>query len=202
MARIMNRTKATVAGLALLGLGAWSLRQCEAAPTAGQGEKMYQGTAPELRVTFSYPEQWPLHEEHGTVESYQAVRIMAPRNSDDTYTSHISVYGAPLKLHGGKFDSAEERVDHYKHHLLSGAEVIAEVQREVGGLQATDLIVSYTIPAIHHKGIKAAAVHITERKIVIASPSYLYEVSYTVDQREYDRYADVFDQLVKSFQVQ
>ena len=198
----MNTTKAMIAVLALLGLSAWGLWRCEAALTARHGETMYRGTAPELRVSFSYPEQWPLHEEHGKMEPYQAVRIMAPRNAEDTYTSHISVQGSPLKPQGGKFESAEERVDHYKQHLLPDAEIIAEAQREVGGLKATDLVASYTISAILHKGIKAAAVHIKERKIVMASPSYLYEVSYTADQREYDRYADVFDQLVKSFQVQ
>lgn len=198
----MNRAKATMALLALLGLGAWGLWRCEAAPTAMQGENMYQGTAPELRVTFSYPDQWPLHEEHGKVESYQAVRIMAPRNADDTYTSHISVYGAPLKSHGGKFDSAEERMDQYKRHLLPGAQVIAEGARQVGGLQATDLFVSYTIPAIHHKGIKAAPVPVKERKVVVAHPPYLYELSYTADALEYDRYADQFERLLESFQVE
>lgn len=136
------------------------------------------------------------------MEPYQAVRIMAPRNADDTYTSHISVQGSPLKPQGGTFNNTEEWVGHYKRHLLPDAEIIAEAQREVGGLKATDLVVSYTIPAIHHKGIKAAAVHIKERKIVMASPPHLYEVSYIADHREYDRYAGIFERLLESFQVQ
>ncbi len=198
---MMNTAKTAIAVLTLLGLGAWGVWRCEAVATAMRGENMYQGTAPELRVTFSYPDQWPLHEEHGTVESYQAVRIMAPRNADDTYTSHISVYGAPLKSHGGKFDSAEERVEQYKR-LLADAQIIAETQREVGGLKATDLVVSYTIPAIHHKGLKAVPVPVKARKVVIAHGPYLYELNYVADSREYDRYADMFERLLESFQVQ
>lgn len=198
----MHMTKATIAGLALLGLGAWGLWRCEAGPTALQGETMYHGTAPELRVTFGYPAQWPLHEEHGKMEPYQAVRIMAPRNTDDTYTSHLSVSGAPLKSHGGKFDSAEERIDQYKRHLLPDAQIIAETQGEVGGLKAIELIVSYTLPAVHHKGLKAAPVPVKERKVVIAHGPYLYELTYIADSREYDRYADTFERLLQSFQVQ
>lgn len=199
---MMNTMKTTIAVLALLGLGAWGLWRCEAVVTAMQGENMYQGTAPELRVTFSYPDQWPLHEEHGKMESYQAVRIMAPRNADGTYTSHISVRGAPLKSHGGKFDSAEERVEQYKRNLLPDAQIIAEAQREVGGLKAAELIVSYTLPAIHHKGLKAAPVPVKERKVVIAHGPYLYELNYVADSREYDRYAGTFERLLESFQVQ
>ena len=197
-----HANNAVIVGFALLGLSAWCLWRCEAAPTAGQGETMYHGTTPELQVTFSYPEQWPLHEEQGTMESYRAVRIMAPRNAEGTYTSHFSVRGALLTSQSGAAASVQERIAHYKQHLVADARVLAEATREVGGLQAMELVVAYTQPAIHRKGIKAVAVPLKEHKIVMASPSHVYEISYTADQREYDRYATVFDRLVDSFRLE
>ena len=171
----MHQMRTTaIAGLALLGLGLWGAWRGEATVNAMQGENMYQGTAPELRVTFSYPDHWPLHEERGTVESYQAVRIMAPRNAGSTYTSHLSVSGAPLKSQGGTFENAEERLEQYKRNLPPDAKILAEAPRQVGELTATELLVSYTLPAIHHKGLKAVPVPIKERKVVIAHGRYLY----------------------------
>ena len=193
---------ATLRVLGLLGMGAFGLWQCEAALTAGQGEAMYQGTEPELRVRFTYPDAWPLKEEQGTHEPYRAVRIMAPKDAKDAYTSHITVQGAPMKAQGGRFASAEEWADHYKGHLLAGAQILSQSQKQVGGLNATELVVSYTLPAIHHKGLKPVAVQIKERKLFIADPSHLYAVSYTADLEAYDRYAAAFDRLVESFTFQ
>jgi hypothetical protein len=200
-ARVVKTMKAA-AVLALLGVGAGALWQCEAALTAMTGEKMYQGTGSELAVTFSYPQDWKLHQESGKTEPYQAIRIMGPRNSADTYTSHFSVYGFPLKASGGKYDSVDEMVDATKRLLPPDAQVLSEGKREIGRLPATDLTVSYTIPAIHHKGIKAAPVPVKQRKVVTGKPPYLYEISYTADAQEFDQYAEWFERLVNSFRVQ
>ena len=188
--------------LILLCAGGWLLSGGREGFTGMGQEKTYTGTQPELHVTFQYPETWPLHEEQGKLERYQLVRIMGPRNAEGTYTARLSAQGRPRKSAGGQYDSAEELAGHYQQHLLPEAKILAEQRTTVAGVPAIDLTVEYTSPAIHHKGLRAVAVPVRERKIFFEKAAYLYELSYTADAGEYDRSAAAFDQLLQSFRVQ
>ena len=162
----------------------------------------YTGTEPALRVRFDYPAGWPFHEERGTVERYSQVRIVGPRNAENTYTPYFSVSGSPLKSSGGTYQDAAEAVAHYTQHVLPGSQIVSERPTTVAGMKATELIIASTMPAIHHKGIKAMAVPLMERTIFLEHGPYLYEMTCSADAREYDHHRTAFQHLLDTFQLQ
>ena len=107
-----------------------------------------------------------------------------------------------MKAFGGRHDTLEAFVRHYRDHLIPGTEIVSEAERSVGGMKAAELTVSYTMPAIHHRGIKPMPVPLTERRIFIEKSPYLYELTYSADAREYDRYAEAFERVIKTLRFQ
>ncbi len=161
----------------------------------------YQGTEPGLMVRFEYPGQWKLYEERGKVETYRQVRMLGPRNHDDTYTAYFSVWGSPLKSSGGRHENLDGLVTHYKSHLLSETQMLSEQPLTVGGKRAVEVMVSYTMPPIHHKGLKAMAVPVKTLTVFLEYSPYLYELTYSADAREYEQSAKAFQRLLKTFHL-
>lgn len=159
----------------------------------------YRGNAPELSVTFRYPKGWRLQEEAGTMERYRQVRVLGPRNHDDTYTCYLSVRGAPVKSHGGKYATIHELIGSYRAYAFRDATVEAEAQPTVSGLKAREMTVSYVVPPQHKPRLKPIAIPVKTRILFLEKGPYLYEVSYSADAREYDQRAGAFDRLIKSF---
>jgi len=198
-----------VAVIVLISLGWWFLlRSGRVAVKRGQAAegmddyKVFTGTKPRLMVTFEYPGPWALQEEQGRIEFYREARILGPRNHDDTYTAYFSVRGSPLKPFGGQHESVEDLVRHYRSHLSQGTQIVSEQQVTVAGHKASDLTISLTMPAMHHKGIKAMEVPLRTRTVLVEKTPYLYELTYSADAREYDRYAEAFERLIKTFRFQ
>ena len=84
---------AAVSAAIAIGWVAYAIRRQE-----GWGQ-MYKGTDARLSVTFRYPATWRLQEERGKVDPYSEVRLMGPRNRENTYTCSLIVRGSPLKEH-------------------------------------------------------------------------------------------------------
>lgn len=162
----------------------------------------YQGREGGLLLTFQYPAAWRLQEEQGKIDLYRQVRVMGPRNSEDTYTCYLSVSGAPLKKHGGRFESAKERLAIYKGHLFSDGKVDRERERTFAGEKASDITVSYTIPPLHERGLKPIPIPVKTRTLFFEKGAYLYELIYSADSREYDLHVKAFEQLLKTFRFQ
>lgn len=162
----------------------------------------YAGTQPGLMVRFEYPQAWPLHEEQGKREFYRAIRIAGPRNPNDTYTTYLSVRASPLKSFGGKYERLADAITQYVDHLLEGSRIIAQQQATVADSTGTDVLVTYTMPALHHKGLKAEAVPVTARTVFFEKAPYLYEVTYSADSREYEQHAQAFEHLLTTFRFQ
>ena len=184
--------------LAVAGILSTAAVWCFAAPSSAS--RKYAGTA-DLPVTFHYAKGWRLREEQGTVETYRGVRLLGARNPDDTYTAYVVVRAFPLAASdGGHYSSAHLFVNHTLTHLPSGAVVESQGAREVAGLAAYEVLMSYTIPPLHYAGLHAIQIQVRTRTLVLERPPYLYEVAYSADAREYPRYASTFERLLASLQ--
>ena len=162
----------------------------------------YVGRDPALKVRFEYPRAWSVREEQGTIEVYRLVRLLGPRNQDDSYTTYVAIQGAPLKEAGGKFQNLAEAVASYTTHLMPGATLVSSTSTQVAGAPAQDLLVTYTMPPWHHRGLRAVEIPIKARAVFVELGPSLYQLSYSADAREYDRHADVFEQALRTFRVQ
>ncbi len=159
----------------------------------------FQGIDPRLSVSFQYPQAWRLQEERGTIDPYSEVRLLGPRNPEDTYTAAIVVRASPLPNDGGKHPSASALERHYREHLLPGAVVEHENAVTVGGVHGKRVIVSYTIPPLHQRGLKPIPIPVKTQAIFLEKGSHVYEMSYSADAREFDQHAKVFGRVLKTF---
>jgi len=162
----------------------------------------YVGVTPELPVSFRYPGAWRLQEEAGQVERYRQVRVLGPRNLEDSYSAYFAVYGAPVTARGGTHQDLEAFISNYTAHLQQGAQVLADTDSAVAGGRARDLTVSFTLPPWHHRDLKPVEVPVQQRVILFERDRTLYQLTYSADAREYDRHAAVFEKLLKSFRIQ
>ncbi|MBI3615897.1 MAG: hypothetical protein HY211_05200 [Candidatus Omnitrophica bacterium] len=166
------------------------------------GFTQYQGRDPGLKLTFHYPAGWRLQEEQGTIDRYRQVRLLGPRNSEDTYTPYFSVAGAPLRADGGRFEDLAERVVTYKAHVPADAKIEKETARLVGGEKAFDITVAYTVPPLHRPGLKAIPIPVKTRTLFLQKGRYLYEIIHSADAREYGLQERAFGQLLKTLRFQ
>ena len=162
----------------------------------------YQGDQLGVPIVFRYPIAWQLQQEQGTVERYQQVRVLGPRNREDTYRCYLTIRSSPLERDGGKFDTRDALVKHYTDHLFTGASIDGDRERQVAGVPARDLTVSYTIPPLYQHGLKAIEIPVKTRTVVLQLHDHLLELVYSADQREYAEYAEAFDELLAAFRVQ
>ena len=162
----------------------------------------FEGNAPVLTLAFQYPEGWRLEQEEGTIDPYRKVRLLGPRNREDTYTCYISVTGFPKKELGGKFETLDEFARHYKQHLLANARIEAEGASLIAGQNGIDLTTSSTIPPLYKHGLKAIEIPVKTRTVFIQNGSYLYQIIYGADVRDYGLHAQAFEHLLKTLRFQ
>ncbi|MBI2174787.1 MAG: hypothetical protein HYU33_06285 [Candidatus Omnitrophica bacterium] len=159
----------------------------------------YTAEEPELHVDFRYPSEWKLTKERGRIESYRQIRIQGPRNAEDTYTCYLSVLSAPNRDNGGTDEDVASRVSRFTKHLYKDPHVLSENVTPIAGVQATDLVVTFTIPPLHQPGLKALAIPVKTRSCFFQKGPYLYELTLSADAREFDRYAAAFEELLQSW---
>lgn len=162
----------------------------------------YTGSDPAFMIAFHYPKGWKLQEERGTIDVYRQVRVLGPRNEEDTYTPYVSVRGSPLKSFGGKHHNVQELINSYKQHLFHDATIESERQRTVAGIRTTDLTASFIIPPQHKPKLKAIPIPVKTRLLFLEKDPYLYELIYSADAREYERHSEAFERLIKTFRFQ
>ncbi len=174
-----------------------------AALLTGMSELQYTQYAPKdtgFPVAFEYPKGWPLDIEQGKIDPYQQIRIMGPQNSEDSYHSYLVVLRAPLQAEG-KYSGTDAFLQNYKDHQLRRSEVLWERKATLGGLEAKDLLVQYTMPAWRHKDLHAPEVPVKTRIIVTSDRNYLYQLMYSADAREFDTHAKTFEHLIETFRL-
>lgn len=189
----------------LAGVGIlWAVRLF--APT-GSGEmnpgnlfSKYHGGQPGLLVDFEYPKEWELQEEQGQVEKYRKVRLVGPRNAEDTYDSSISAVVYPLKKDGGRFEALDGLVRNFKEHQIGPARFEQEKMGVIGGHPAVDITVSTVIPPLLHDGVKPLEIPVKSRTIFFQRGESLYRITYSADSRMFDSHSKEFEHLLGSLQ--
>lgn len=193
--------------LALLAVAASEMFTCSRGRHMTTEERMnrvhvkkYLRSPAGIMADFEYPEGWVLHEEQGQVERYKQVRIVGVRNRENSYSCYFSVQEFPLKSYGGMYQSADELLHRYTDHLPEGAKTTVN-PITLSGLRAMDIRAEYLSPPWRHQGLKAIEVPIKTRVVILGKDPYFYQISYSVDAREYDLYADAFDHLLRTFRI-
>ena len=160
----------------------------------------YPGAEADLPVSFEYPSDWRLMEERGVTESYHAVRLLGPRNADDTYTAYFVVRAFPVQPPGSRYADQRALVSHILTHLPDGASVDPQATRPLDGASADEWTVEYTIPPLHHVGRKAVKIPVKTRTVVVQRGPLLYEIAYSADERNYEAHLPAFEGLLSSLQ--
>ena len=164
----------------------------------GRDTADYRGTEPPLAVSLDYPPSWRLVEERGRAEPYAAVRVLGPRNAEDTYTAYMTVRGWLVPGEAGRMEEIDGRVHRYTSQLLDGSAVESDMRRRQWGTDVRDLTVAYTVPPLHRAGLKPVQIPVRTRTLFLRRGEYAYEVSYSADAREYASHQDAFDELLAS----
>lgn len=193
-----------VFGMVMAG-GIWWYRLQRAAQNtqqeSGDTTMQYSGQEGRVPVRFQYPNGWRVVEEQGQHERYHQVRLLGPRNAEDTYTCNMSVRRSPLKPYGGTHASAADLIARYKAYAWRDATIGADRSTTVSGFAAHDLTASYVVPPPHQPELKAIAIPVTTRLLVIERPDSVYEIMYSADAREFAQHAPVFERLLNSLRL-
>jgi hypothetical protein len=164
----------------------------------GSTGAVFHGEDP-FAVRLAYPSSWRLAQERGRLEPYAGVRLLGPRNAEDTYTASITARGR-LAPHGAESagKTAEESARLYASQLIDGSVVESDTRRRQWGADVADVTVAYTIPPLHRRGLKPLPVPVRTRTLFIRRGEYAYQIAYSADAREYDAHRDEFDALLRS----
>ena len=162
------------------------------------GERVYRGTTPPLAVSLAYPSEWRLTEEMGSRERYAQVRLLGPRNAEDTYTTYIAVRGVVPDEEGAPVEGLDERVRRYANELLDGTSLESIQPTSLQHAEARDLVVAFTVPPLFRSGLKALPIPVKTRALFLRRGAYLYELIYSADARDYAAHAPVFERVLAS----
>ena len=158
----------------------------------------YRGQEPPLALSLDYPPSWRLTEEHGRTEPYAALRVLGPRNAEDTYTAQMVVRGSVLPRDEHGTESLDERVRRYTAQLLDESTVESEARRRQWGAEVRDVTVVYTVPPLHRSGLKPLPISVRARTVFLQRDGYAYDITYSADAREYASHQEAFDELLAS----
>lgn len=158
----------------------------------------YTGTHSGLLLSVEYPADWGLKEELGKMERFRQLRALGPRNARGTYTCYLALRASPSSPGDGPRRTVDDTVRQYTTHLFGDPTVLADRKTNVGSAAGRELVVSYTMPALHHKGLKAAATTVKTRRVFFEKDAYLYEFSYSADAGEFDRHEWALEHALKT----
>ena len=161
----------------------------------------FHSDEPPLAVSLSYPRSWRLVEERGRAEPYAAVRLLGPRNAEDTYTAYITVRGSLLPP-ATRADDADGPAARYLARLIDGTAVESDTRRRQWGTEVRDLTVAYTVPPLHRAGLRPLPIPVRTRTLFLRRGDHAYEIAYSADAREYASHLAAFDELLTSLRFQ
>ena len=195
-----------MAGLGRAGWVAGLIGACltAAAAVGAAGSPLwvhYQGTAPELRVTFEYPAGWRLQEERGRQDAYVEARLLGPRNAAGTYTAMMVVRSVPAGQAWTPEDGVEELVARLTDRTFDQPAVDSRRVMGAPGRLVREVQVSYTIPALHSAGLSGEPIPGRVWALFMESQGFVYEISYSAEAGEFPVYARLFEELLETFTV-
>lgn len=183
-------------GLAAVLAGAEGCGPPAAVP--GPAERLYQGTRPPLALRFVYPSAWRLSDEQRALEPFTGLRLLGPRNQEDTYTASITIRA--VRPADDPALPLEVRVREYLDHLPDGAVVERRTARKLEQAPAEDLVVSLSV-LFFRSGLKPLPIPVKTRAVFFRRGPYLYWVMYSADARDYAAHEPVFERLLASLRV-
>ena len=181
-----------VFGFIILSKNEWGLNM------QNKDYQWYHGPQPYLGISFKYPNHWRLMEDKGKIDSYTQAVVIGPRNADDTYASTFVLRGSPLKNKNGRFENIEQLKQNYVTHLYKNPSFLSQSSAKVQNHLAEDITVIYTLPPMHHKGLKSKEVPVKARALFVQNGDNLYEFIYNADEKEFEKYITEFESVLKS----
>lgn len=160
----------------------------------------YPGSGADLPVSFAYSADWRLTEELGAHEAYHAVRLQGPRNAENTYTPYLVIRAFPVQPPGSRWADRRVLTNHLLTTLPDGANVETQTIRSMASTSADDFTFTHTIPPLHHAKHKTVKVPVKTRTVVAEQGPFLYEITYSADERDYETYLAGFEALLASLQ--
>ena len=150
---------------------------------------------------FAIPAGWQVERDDGRRETYQQVRLLGPRNQEDTYTAFMAIRVRPLRAEAGWYEHIAELVRQEADGALEGSLVDGPHPVRLAGLPAQELTVSVTLrPPAHHE-FPPGEVPLITRAVFFEHDHAGYEIMYSADAREYARYEPAFTALLDSFVI-
>jgi len=161
----------------------------------------YESASSQLGFTFLYPSEWRVIESEGKYERYSQVQILGPVSKKKSYRASLVVTVSPVKEEGGKYNSLEEKVINYKKKrgLFKNFKLLSEKEVTLAGLRGKEVIASfrYHLPILNPLGAKELS--IKSRRVFLQRGPYFYELGYEAEKKDFPRYSEDFDRLLKSF---
>lgn len=165
------------------------------------GFTVYKAEDAGFRLSFQHPQSWRPQEETGTVERYQQVRLLGPRNREETFAAVLSVASFPTRDRGGDYEGLADFYRNYREHLPPTAQVAKTDDRVVAGQKAYDLTYSFVAPRIPwHHDMPKEEFRVKTRALFLQNGAYLYRITYSTDLRDYDLNAGVLERVLESLQ--
>ena len=157
----------------------------------------HEGAA--LPLTFEYPQNWKAGLEEGRAAPYRQVIILGPRNTLDTYSTSLVVRELRTRLEGGSYESAEALVERRRTQFAKADDfaLLKDEPASVEGAKARELEFEYTARLPHPRSTPRLTT-VKTRLVVAEHGGRLYELSYSADRQDYDRYRTVFGHLLDS----
>lgn len=151
------------------------------------------------RMALQYPAGWRMEYEEGRTEPYQQIRLVGPRNEEDTYTAFIAIRVRPRRSEGGWYERVEELVSQSAEHVVEGSVVDGPRAVQVAGLAAEELLVSLTITPRPQHGLPPLPIPVQSRAVFFEREGAYYEIVYSADAREFARHEQALADLLESF---
>lgn len=171
------------------------------AARAEEPPKEFESSNPDLPVAFRPPEGWKLKEERGKIDAYRQVRLTGPRNAADSYTPYIIVRAIPLEsAQDGAVETATY-VSRWMASLPAGATMSPREGRTVAGATAEEFVAVFPVPTLNHVSRHPGPTPVKTRLLILAKPPFLYELIFSSDERDYNKYAHLFDALLDSLRL-
>jgi len=161
---------------------------------------IFNSKEPQLDFTFEYPKKWMLFEEANQGGFYSQVRLLGPKKLDTTYMCTVIIRKISKKSQGGAYEGLEDLIEDYKNHLFDD-DFMNQTDKNIYGKPAKEIVATYVKPISEiNRRQQIKKIIIKVRTIFMDNNDYLYEFTYSSDEKDYERQLQNFEHLLKTFE--
>jgi hypothetical protein len=140
-------------------------------------------------ISFEYPNEWKTREIQGKEEKFFEVSIQGPRNSEDSYSSALSVTMYPA----GRFASVEAAINDYKTKYIKFKE-FKIVSSDIKGIEV-EYILKLPFYSKNAKDVK-----IREKVMFVMKDGNCFKLRWNSAEADYSKYLPSFHTMCETFQ--